>query len=1012
MKKNLIESLLCFFVIIVLQACVEKDKYPSPLQGVQIANVYMNADETSRSISFTGDLSRAVVWEATDSATNQKPTWLKDIKLQNGKMDISVEENITIKDRCARVCLSLDPTRTDFDNSGLKVNFNIVQYKNKMFDGLDIAELQMPYTSRDTLISLGRDMINVKIETLPLDGGSASWCKPTLAASILKIHVDAYKSAGVRQALIRLLPNKGNVTGDPLTAHSAILVTQNQNPVFEAFPSDTTFNYAWNLQADTLNFPYALTDIKYVMTDSATQQSPTWLQASVSGKQVILKPQVNNTRFARKATVTLYMPNNGNVIDSTTVQTTFTVRQLQNTLFDNAELGNDTMTWNQKPDTLISHFDLSAVKIQLTDNATQQAPTWLQVTKSAGNDRLIIKPEKLYTNVDRSAKVTLYMNNTNNVDENCAQVSFLVAQQHNDIFDTLKIATQKLAWDQNADTLKFKRTLTDIKCKIIDNITHEDATWMKSYVIDDYVRFVPSVLNAKANRSATVTLYLNNPKNSAIDQYTVKTAFTMVQQHNDIFDNINIADRTIAYNQTLDTLRLDRELKNIRCLIIDNETQQGATWVSAKVSGKEVVFTSKVNSALNVRTATVTLYLLDGKDAESSTVKTSFKLTQNYRTQIQIEEKKVEVDYTEQSVDLHVTSNAKYQIVTPGTWVTGLLKPVDENHEVITLTFSENETNTKHEGDLRLLVSGEEIAKIPLTQQTNPKIEINFDDKRTEMSFSKAGGEFQLPFKTLTPSYKISKNGSWIGINNSATIVGIDQYYHKITIPYFSGDAFERLDTIVISNFNYSVRFPIKQHKYVYLKEATHEVEEGGSFQLTAKTNTGRTILWSSSNENVASVSSSGLVQAVNSGNTYRNVNQGAKNVKIIASIGSYAGVTDYNDYCDVTVYIAPDKVGVARGGGNYEKIEGVITSDCPVIITNNYKNTIHIQSLQISAAKNGSTVSYDLNVKDNDEEYIRINSGDNYTFALTSKLNQVSYPVIKLTFTANGKTYTKEVYY
>ena len=171
------------------------------------------------------------------------------------------------------------------------------------------------------------------------------------------------------------------------------------------------------------------------------------------------------------------------------------------------------------------------------------------------------------------------------------------------------------------------------------------------------------------------------------------------------------------------------------------------------------------------------------------------------------------------------------------------------------------------------------------------------------MSFAKEGGEFNLPIKTLTPNYNISRKGSWIGIGTkviSGTGQYADQYYHKITIPYFSGDAFERRDTITITNFKEKVTFPILQHKYVYLNKASHEIEEGQSFTLVAKTNTGRTITWKSGNYSIASVYD-GVVTAIDRNTRERTLRDngpdGAPKIRITASIGSYSGIEDYNDF-------------------------------------------------------------------------------------------------------------------
>lgn len=705
MMKHYYKFFISLLTVILLFSCTEKDKFPSPLKGLKIDDVYMDADEKSRTIEVKAVFGGQVSWEATDSATNDKPTWLKDIKLSNGKIEIQVEENVTINNRCAQIVLFTPEQNANNYEENVKVYFKIIQSRNKMFDGLDMSEISIPYSACDTLISLGYELSKAKIEIKGVGEESTSWCKASLSSGqFLKIHTDMYKGNELRQALVRMIPTAStSEVADSLIAHKAILITQH---------------------------------------------------------------------------------------------------------------------------------------------------------------------------------------------------------------------------------------------------------------------------------------------------------------HNEVFDSLTIEDRVVGYDQKTDTVRFEHDLKDISCQIIDDQTTQVARWIKAKHVGKELIFYDiSMNKALDSRNATVTLYLLDGS-IEKSTVKTTFKVTQEYQSLIISEDKNIETDHTAKSIDLHVKSNAKYQIEMPGDWVKCILKPADEYNDTLTLNFSENITNQKREGDMRLLFSGQEAAKIHILQKTNPKIVINFADQRKEMSFQKSGGEFNLPIKTLTPDFKITKKASWISLSNKTT-EGIDQYYYKVSVPYFAGDAFERLDTIVITTFGDTVRFPIKQHKYIYLTEAKHELEEGDSFKLDAKTNLEKSISWSSSNSEILRVSTNGLVKSVNRGTRIRNVNDNPAKITVKASIGEYDGVADYFDYCEVTVFIPADKVGIKRGGGNYEKTDNKVTSDCPVTVTNNYSKTITLQRLYVDGVG-----ALDVSDKENETSTIKLKAESSLTFSLPKQMSGVSNPQVTLTFTVNGKEYTKKVNY
>jgi hypothetical protein len=195
------------------------------------------------------------------------------------------------------------------------------------------------------------------------------------------------------------------------------------------------------------------------------------------------------------------------------------------------------------------------------------------------------------------------------------------------------------------------------------------------------------------------------------------------------------------------------------------------------------------------------------------------------------------------------------------------------------------------------------------------------------------------------------------------------------------------------------IAFPVKQHKYVYVEQESLELELGGSVSLEAKAFNDANIQWSSSNTKVASVSEQGLVTALARGSVHIN-----------AGIPDFTkdGITytNYFDYCEVKVYDATDKVNVKRGSGEYEKVNGYVTSQCPIVITNNYHSTINITSVVLVD-------------KDGNELPVALSGGNGYLYesqqvsvSLTKKLNGVYKPFVKLTFSVGGKTYTKTVEY
>ncbi len=321
MKK--LTSLL--LLSLLLFSCLKDHENDSPLTGVTISDVSLTFDETQKVLdvqsTFT-DIAAKII----DTKTNETATWLT-IKLAKGKLTINSEENTTIRDRQARVTLYMDGSREHVSNPDLQVSFLVTQKMNDQFEGLNISELVMDYHAGDSTIVLAKTMQKVKIDVQSVDGVSdVKWCTVRLNTSTeLNIKVAEHKARGVRQALIRLLPNSNKTPLDSLTATTVFLVTQNQNAVFEGVDSADVM-LSSEACTHTLTLNSEPTGIKTLMIDSATNASPKWLSVKFEEKTVKLTATSNANMSDRKATVTLYYPN-GTVIDNNTVKITFNVRQ-------------------------------------------------------------------------------------------------------------------------------------------------------------------------------------------------------------------------------------------------------------------------------------------------------------------------------------------------------------------------------------------------------------------------------------------------------------------------------------------------------------------------------------------------------------------------------------------------------------------------------------------------------------------------------------------------------------
>ena len=524
MKKFSSVLLLLFFL---LTSCMEDHSNDSPLMGVSINNVVLNSYETQKVIeaqsTFTGIFART-----TDLSTNQEATWLK-VTLSKGKITLNLEENISIQDRQAKVTLYMGPNRDNVRNPDLETEFLVTQKMNDQFEGLQISELIMTSLAADTTVVLGKDIQKAKVEVQGVDGfNDVNWCSARLnGGNELIVRVNEHKSRGIRQALIRLLPNSKTPV-DSLTASTAFLVTQHQNTVLDSLAfKELEFDYEASSQV--VKTDRQLRNIKAQIIDNETLGAASWCNVIIAGDSLTVKATTLNTRQDRSAQVTLYLPNNGTVIDSTTITHIFNVVQHHNAVFDGMNIPDTTISYNQTKTVLRLRLKnpMKGIKAKVTDEETHADASWLSIQAAA--DSVVMKTSVHKNKKDRSALVTLYYPNSKDVnDTSTVKTSYRVIQRHNTIFDDFTTTDVQMPSEASNATLTFGSELTDIKSVMVDSATNASPRWLTLKIEGKKV-----LLTAKANadmsdRKATVTLYYPN-NGTTVGENTVKTTFYVRQ---------------------------------------------------------------------------------------------------------------------------------------------------------------------------------------------------------------------------------------------------------------------------------------------------------------------------------------------------------------------------------------------------------------------------------------------------------------------------------------------------
>lgn len=982
----------CLVVALALAACTKDYSLPSPLEGVVVEDVTMEADQTEQVIELNNKV-LGISARAIDEATGAVATWLS-ASVRDTKLTLKAQENPSIRDRVATVTLYSTNQGQEMQDGGGTLSFRVTQKMNRQFEGLDIQEVMMGSSMGDTIIALGRSMKNVVVEVESPNRESVSWCTARLRNDhAILVHVQEYLSAGERSALIRLKAK--NSTADSLSASVAFLVRQEHNRVFDGLiVTPAHLNHEGTKQV--IHTGRQLKGVKAAIQYDADSKDGNWCSVSVAGDSITVGASKLTVISDRSVEVMLYLPNNGTTIDSTTLKMPFLVVQHHNDVFDGLQIPTATLQYDQARLSFKVNRSLKGVKAQVLIPMSQNTANWLKVT--AEGDSVVLKPTVHRNNNDRVAEVTLFYSDKSTPDSTAAQTTFTVKQMHNPVFDQVNLFPANLNFDETHYRRHIGRQLKDIKTKV-ECTTESDGNWLTAKAAGDSLVLGSSVHKNAGMRGALVTLYYPNG-GSVPNDSMVCTNMLVTQLSNPVFEGITLEDMTVDWAQNEYHQYFYNNPSGIKWLLTDQTTGNSISWLSASLSGKTLTLKTKDNTGLYERRAKVLLYYPNGTDAKRATVRDSFMLKQWPKPQLTLTPKKLTIGYEHKvsNEEVYVWSNVDVSDVnSTASW----LKPyVPDNHGnefVMKMYPSENTTEAARQANVVVRVMDDRgptflTDTVVVTQKTNPKITL-FGGDVSRMSFRKGESNFDLEVHTLTPGYKVVKKASWITVGG-ATRAREGLYYNKISLKRFTGTGFERKDTLIVKNDEVACSLLIVQDKYIYLDDAEKEVEVGEQFKLNHHNGTTNGVTWSSKNDKVATVDQSGLVTGVGRGST-----------TIHASIGPYSGLPDYSDYCTVKVYDASDKVDVRHGFGNYVKDDGLVTSDCPIIITNNYHSDILVESLYV-IGDNGAT-----RIGTSDYQW-RLSAGEQSTRSLKSSLKNVYEPKIVLVFSVNGKQYSKTVAY
>jgi hypothetical protein len=549
MKKISIAILLLLTVLVFAISCSPEASYTSPLKGVRIGDLTFEAYETTKNVEVSTRLDE-VEATVTDTESDEKATWL-EVTVKKTSLDLKLTENVSVKDRKALVQLKYKGTLSS--ESDATVDFYVIQKRNKMFEDFDVQEVLLDYRRADTTVVSRNALRNVTAETVDMYGNPVTWCTVKVMNSEMFIKVTENKNKHPRQAIAKLFPNVTNAALDNNIVKSMFLITQEYNPILD------------NLKIHEVELPYeeskkvihtdrVLDGIRAFATDEQTQQRATWCTVGVAGDSITLRTQKLNSKSDRSAVVTLYLPNNGEVIDSTTITASFKFRQIHNGAIESLVIEDQTLDYNQTTDTVYVGRNLKGFRCEMTDTRTNLAPNWLQA--QVGDSIIVFKTSVNDAINDRSAKVTLYQPNGNVIDDNTIQCSFLFLQQAK---RHLKPEVSSIETDYSRHSVKVKIT-SNVKYQI-EKENDGIILGCTMTPIDDLheeIDIEVSENTTESKRTSTLTLrsgdlatsisisQLTNPEIIFMDGYTKTLTFNKAKGE----FNLNISTLTPDYKIT------------------------------------------------------------------------------------------------------------------------------------------------------------------------------------------------------------------------------------------------------------------------------------------------------------------------------------------------------------------------------------------------------------------------------------------------------------------------------
>ena len=300
-----------------------------------------------------------------------------------------------------------------------------------------------------------------------------------------------------------------------------------------------------------------------------------------------------------------------------------------------------------------------------------------------------------------------------------------------------------------------------------------------------------------------------------------------------------------------------------------------------------------------------------------------------------------ELSSSAQEIDIEISSNFDYTVDMPDVdWIKeATAKTRGISTHTLKLAISENKGYDSRSAKIKIYDKNSDASE-EVTINQNQKDALIIDKK--EYSYDEKGGSIEVDVNSNI-KYSISIDCDWITEKQTATTRGLEKTTHTFIISEMTENS-ERVGTITFSNeeTGISENVVVTQTRALYFESDAIDIMEDGEQTISLVNNTDQTVMWSSSDESVATVDNTGKAKGISKGS---------------ATITATTADGKHTCTCSVTVKDITDFIKASNLGGSISSINGLIQygSKLNWSFINYSSETVHLKTMQLIDGQNGN---------------------------------------------------------